>query len=72
MERAIATMIDDMTVHFWHVVHSKSYSFCSLQEGTTDSMNKMFEDLAFVNPPPGVYFDNVPSCDNYPFYRLIR
>ena len=27
----------------------------------------MYEDLAFINPPPGVYFDKVPSCEKYPF-----
>ena len=41
----VATTIDDITVHFWHIMHRKSCSFYYLREGTTESMNKMFEDL---------------------------
>ena len=67
----VATTIDDMTVHFWHIIRRKSCSFYYLREGTTESMNKMFEDLELINPPPGVCFDNVPSYDNCPFYHLI-
>ena len=48
-------------------MHAKSHNFHYTRGGTSDELIKMHEDLVFTNSPPGVYWDSIPSCNNYPY-----
>ena len=43
----IAAIVNEITVHFWHVMHYKSYNFYYLREGTSDVINNVYEEFGF-------------------------
>ena len=52
----------------WNVSYWKSYTFHYLRDNTSDELNKIFENIAFLNPYLGVLETFIESSEFYPVF----
>ena len=67
----IATILNEISAHFWLAMHWKSYDFYYSRQVASDDINNMCENLVFASKAPGTCWDNIPSCEKLLSYHKM-